>query len=190
MRVVIASIPHTGTNFAKRLFRDKGWEDCPFNQEPSTPDAFNVGHIRDDDLFPMGLRLAEHGIPLICPFRHPYRVEESWRRQKRGSSKELVRCFQLLINKCLPHNPYILPVDSPIRERWLDEMAKGLGIPLKTDWEVINTKAGTFDMSLDEFKPSDEIIAFTKEINQFLGTYYGETRPNKRGRTRGTKSPS
>ena len=182
MRVVIASVSHTGTNFCKRLFRDMGWEDCGFNQEPSQDNAFNVGHIRDDDIFWLGLRLAaDHKIPLICPFRHPYRVEESWLKQGRGSTRDLINAFRLMFSKCIPLNPYIMAVDSPVREECLEKMAKGLKLPLKSDWEVIKSKASTFDKDLSEFNPSPEIVAFTKEINQFLGQYYGKARKKKRG---------
>jgi len=180
MRVVIASVSHTGTNFCKRLFIDKGWEDCAFNQEPSQGNAYLVGHIRHDDQIERALSLAQK-YPLICPFRHPYRVEESWLRQGRGTSRDLVKCFELMFDKFLPLKPYIMPVDSPTREKWLDAMAKGLKLDLKTDWEVMNSKANTYAMELSEFTPSDEIIRFTKEINQFLGQYYGKARKKKRG---------
>lgn len=182
MRVVIASVSHTGTNFCKRLFRDLGWEDCGFNQEPAEANAFNVGHIRNDDIFPLGLRLVEkHKVPLICPFRHPYRVEESWLKQGRGSKEDLISAFRLMFSKCIPLNPYIMPVDSDKREECLDVMSKGLGLPLKTKWEVVNSKAGTFEKGLKDFDPSPEIVDFTKEINQFLEKYYGKTRKRKRG---------
>lgn len=180
------SVSHTGTNFTKRLFIERGFEDLALNQSPTRKNAYYCGHIRPDDLQPLALKLAGR-MPLICPFRHPYRTEASWLKQGRGTSKDLVAAYRILFEKYIPLKPYILAVDSPNREKQLSELSKGIGLDLKTDWEVINTKANTYATDLKDFNPSDEVIAFTKEINQFLGTYYGETRPNKRGRTRGSK---
>jgi len=129
----------------------------------------------------MGLdRVVKRDLPLICPFRHPYRVEESWLRQGRGTSDDLAACFRLMFEKCIPLGPYIMPVDSPMREECLKELEEGLGLTLKTEWQIQNSKAGTHDMDLSEFTPSPVIIEFTKEIHQFLGKYYGnQTRARK-----------
>ena len=167
MKIIIMSVSHTGTNFCKRLFRDKGWQDCALNQEPDQENAFFVGHIRNDDQIQRALSLSEK-YPLICPLRHPYRVEASWLKQGRGTSKEMVQSYRLMMEKFIPLNPYIMAVDSPKREECLKVMAEGLDLPLKTDWSVQNSKVGTYAMELTDFDPSPEVQSFTKEINQFL----------------------
>jgi hypothetical protein len=169
------SVSHSGTNFCKRLFRDLGWQDCALNEEPVQDNAFYVGHIRNDDQIERALSLSEK-YPLIIPIRHPYRVEESWLRQGRGSSADMLSSYRILVERFLPLNPYILAVDSPKRKEQLTRIAKGLDLPLTTDWEVINAKANTYGMDLKEFNPSSQVQSFTKEIHQFLGKYYGRQR--------------
>ena len=172
MKIVILSVPHTGTNFTKRLFRDLGWEDVALNAEPLDNDnAFYVGHIRHDDLLNRAKWLAVK-YPLICPFRHPFRCEESWRRRKKPRPiSEMIEGYKIMMDSFIPMDPYIMPVDSPLRKDCLKVMSKGLLVKLQTDWSVVGTM-GTHDLKLEDCIPSDPVIKLADEMQDFLQQYY------------------
>lgn len=84
----------------------------------------------------------------------------------------MIECFRLYMEKFVPLNPYVIPVDSQFRDQALRAMASGLGLDLKTDWPVINGKQDTHDTALDDLNPSRAVLELTKEMAPFLSRYY------------------
>lgn len=172
MNIVLISVPHTGTWFTIRLFTSLGLKENGLT--PSTVEDNTVyhGHMLKGTQVGAALRFAKD-MPLVCPLRHPYRVEESWRRRKKDVS-DMIECFQLYMEKFVPLNPYVMPVDSPRREEYLRDMANGLGLSLQTDWPVINGKQDTHDVDLSELSPSPAVVGLVEDMRPFLSRYYGE----------------
>ena len=169
MEIVILSVPHTGTNFCKRLFRDLGWEDVGLNERPRQKNAFYTGHVLKQGQIDAGLELSKSR-PLLVPFRHPFRVEESWRRHKRDMD-DLIPAFKALMDQIVPKNPYFMPVDSCVRELSLKHLSDGIGVPLKTTWEVIGS-TGTAEMEFEDFSPSEGIRHLADEMKPLLDRWY------------------
>jgi hypothetical protein len=110
-------------------------------------------------------------MPLIVPLRHPYRVEESWKR--RGKSvAELVSCFDTLAEKFAPLRPCFMPVDSPRREEALQELSGELGVELSTDWAVVHGEAGTHSLALEDLSPSPPVVDLVARLAPLLSRFY------------------
>lgn len=167
MNVVLSSIPHTGTWFTVRLFTERGFNEKGLF-EKAEGDTIFLGHMMKEGQIGRAVQLSDY-MPLVIPMRHPFRVEESWKRRGLDVS-ELVSCFQTLIERFLPLEPYILPIDSPKREEALQALSEGVGIDLKTDWEVVHGIVGTHDLDLADCEPSEAISAIVQEPF-FAGLY-------------------
>ena len=173
--IVIITVPHTGTNYAKSLFRQRGWEDVAVTEQPREgKSCFYAGHmIKDTQVMP-ALELAKTR-PLVIPLRHPYRVELSWDRRGKDK-KEMFQAFDNLLKHFDPLNPFYIPVDEPKQRRIaVQEISDSLGIALQDTGEIVNSKAHTYDVPFDDITPSPEVIELAK-------------RPKTNGSTRHTGS--
>ena len=172
MNVCLISVPHTGTWFTIRLF--KGMLEDGLNPARIEDNTVYHGHMLKGGQVCAALRMAKD-MPLVCPLRHPYRCEESWKRRKKDVS-EMVECFRIYMDKFVPLNPYVMPVDSPRRDQCLRAMAAGLGMDLRADWgNVVNGKSGTHDLALSELSPSPAVVSLVKEMGPFLSRFYGDS---------------
>lgn len=170
MNIVLISVPHTGTWFTIRLFTALRMAENNLVPARIEDNTVYHGHMLKGTQIGAALRLAKD-MPLVCPLRHPYRCEESWKRRQKDVS-EMVECFRLYMEKFVPLNPYIMPVDSPRREQCLRAMAAGLGLPLQTDWPVVNGKADTHELDLPELSPSPSVVSLVEEMRPFLSRFY------------------
>lgn len=171
MNIVLCSVPHTGTWFTIRLFTALRMAENGLTPAVVEDNTVYHGHMLKGTQVHAALRLARD-MPLVCPLRHPYRCEESWKRRKKDVS-EMIECFRFYMDKFVPMTPYIMPVDSPRREQALRAMAAGLGLPLQTDWPVVNGKQNTHDVDLSELSPSPAVVSLVEEM-QFLRRFYGD----------------
>ncbi|MEQ8504600.1 MAG: hypothetical protein RIB80_04690 [Rhodospirillales bacterium] len=110
-------------------------------------------------------------MPLILPLRHPFVVEEAWQRRGRPIA-ELLEGFRSYQDRFWPIAAHVMPVDSDRREACLAEMADGLGLPLKTDWTVINGREKTHDLRWTDCTPSDAVKRLADEMTPILERYY------------------
>lgn len=170
--VVLCTIPYTGTSFTAKMFQGQGYVQTGLNDN-SQGRAIMTGHMLKETQIGMALDLAKKH-PLICTLRHPYRVEEAFRKRN-ADVAQVSRAFRTLTDRFLPLNPYIMAVDSPVREKCLEEMREGLGLNLNTDWSVVGSRSQTHDKDLSEFEPSDDIKTLVRKIWPFLSEYYGNS---------------
>lgn len=171
MNVVLISVPHTGTNFTISLFRQHGFRESNLTPTQLEPWTLYHGHMLKGTQVSMARKHAVH-MPLVCPLRHPYRVEESWRRQSKDI-EHMVECFETMVREFMPLSPYILPVDSPRRDEALRELSEGLELEMTTDWPIVRERVGTHSMT--EFTPSQPVRELVDgPMEPLVKHWYGE----------------
>jgi hypothetical protein len=169
--VVSVSIPHTGTYFTIKLFTDAGFSDGSlFHQARGIGPHIYHGHMLKAAQIERAAELALE-MPLIIPFRHPYRVEHSWNLRGRPLS-EMFQCFRTLLERFAPLKPYFVPIDSQKRGEILENISESLGVRLKTDGSVVNGVRGTHKMRMDEFTPSKEVVELTESLQPLMAELY------------------
>lgn len=166
--IVMASIPHTGTNFTLRLFKEMGYLDMTTNDKRQ-PGCVYHAHTHKPNLVESVLKLVNE-MPLVIPLRHPFVVEESWKRRTKPID-EMIRNFKLL-ETFMTYDPYFLPVDSERREDALQAMRDGLNIPFETEWPIRNSACGTGDYRFEDMQPSPEVTALAEDMDWLLDRWY------------------
>jgi hypothetical protein len=167
--VIVPTVPYTGTNFVAELFRGAGFEVLGLTQKPCRDKYIRQCHL----LKPTqsgAAALYARSMPVVIPLRHPFRVEESWKR-KGLDVGEMIRAFEVIEEQFLRFSPYFLPIDHNEREDFLDSL-RAIDPDLHTDWPVIESKSGTFGLSLDELSPSREVETLVQET-EYLRRFYG-----------------
>ena len=138
--VFIASVHHTGTNFATKLFKDIGYEqtDKTPAEAGNSANFFHRSHIADSVATELKTWL-DLGIPIVVPMRHPVTVLNSWLARGKDPD-ELKRQFDLLIGLVDAYKPIYLPIDSPNKEAFLTNLRLKVDLRLNTDWPVVASK--------------------------------------------------
>jgi hypothetical protein len=168
--VVSISIPHTGTYFTIKLFTDAGFTDGSlFHQARSDSHVYH-GHMIKEAQIARAEELALE-MPLVIPFRHPYRVEHSWNARARPLP-EMFDCYRTLLERFLPLRPYFMPVDSDRREEALQRLSEGVGARLTTDWSVVNGMKNTHKLKLEDFKPSKMVLELADDLQHVMADLY------------------
>ncbi len=122
------------------------------------------GHCTKGTQTGFALDWARKGLPVIMPMRHPYRVEESWRRRERDMAG-LLPAYENMLDVLRPHVRCWLPVDAAplvcaVAEDILNDI---VGRRLRYPWRVVeNSVGGTCNLQLADTEPSDAI----KEIRR------------------------
>lgn len=150
---------HTGTHFCRHgLFS----EFARANAGEDSPDEnviVNV-HVMPHDVERLHKELARGEAIIVVPLRHPARVYHSF--LNRGKTKEMfIEQWDNMMNIIAPHKPFYIHLDLPERRQEVDviEQAIGMKLPVsdsEEEWKVFNSRASSYNMSLDEF-PTDEI---------------------------------
>lgn len=166
MRVAIPTIQHTGTKFIASMFK---YHQAGFLEE-DLGDTMHVGHISLGQIVNIEALLDE-GLPVVIPLRHPYLVYESWIRRDK-QIHELVTNWHLLVDRIDKYNPYYVAIDSRDREDMLDDVNRGLGLRLETDWSPVNVVSNTYMMRPRDIDPPPVIIKLADDIKGFLGRFY------------------
>ena len=165
------SIPHTGTYFTIRLFTDAGFGETSLFSPLWRPNpTIYHGHMIKAGQIERALELAEI-MPLVIPFRHPYRVEHSWNVRARPLD-EMFECYRTLITRFLPLKPYLMPIDSDRRAEVLARISASIGVRLTTDGSVVNGMKNTHKMRMDEFTPSKKVIELAKSLEPVMAELY------------------
>jgi hypothetical protein len=168
--VVSISVPHTGTYFTLKLFTDAGFTDGSLFHQPRSDSHVYHGHMLKEAQIARALDLA-CDMPLVIPFRHPFRVEHSWNLRSRPIS-EMLQCYRTLIDRFLPLNPYFVPIDSERRAEVLERLSASLEVRLSTDGAVINGVKGTHKMKMGEFQPSMPVMELVDELWPVMAGLY------------------
>lgn len=170
--VLILSVPHTGTTFTEKLFKDIGYHDAPLNQH-SDGRSIHRGHIHGDSQLIMGLALRrDRKLPLIVPLRHPFLTEESWKRRGKENIN-MIHGFRNLMDRLYPLDPYWMPVDSEKRAQCLEIINEGLDLELCTQWHPERSIGATFDMTWRDCEPSPEVMDLAESMKPLLEKFYG-----------------
>lgn len=167
--MIVPTVPYTGTNFVCELFRASGYEVLGLTQRNSRPKYLRQCHLLKPTQ--TDAAAAHAGVmPVVIPLRHPFRVEESWKR-KGLDVAEMIRAFKAIEERFLRFCPYFLPIDHNDREEYLDSL-RAIEPDLQTDWPVVESKSGTFGLDLDDLSPSREVEALVQELD-YLRKLYG-----------------
>ena len=137
-KVILATIPHTGTHFFKKLLEDHGFE-------------VKAIHVTDNGLKQVNSKVSA-GWVLVTTYRNIDRVLKSWHmRGREGQSLN-----QYLENWYTLHQwePIVVSFDNN-REARLEFLSAVLDVELKTDWESVNVTPRKYDIKTDTFTPMD-----------------------------------
>ncbi len=168
---VTISIPHTGTYFTIKLFTDAGYHDKGlFDHRTKPAPTIYHGHMLKEGQISRALELAQ-AMPLIIPFRHPYRVANSWNARGKPLD-EMFACFRVFTERFLPLNPHLMPIDSPRRAEVLAQISRTIGVDLRTDGSVINGVRGTHKVKFEDLKPSKKVIELAKSLESVIEALY------------------
>lgn len=159
--ILITSIPHTGTHFCRdHLLAGRSFHITHFIWEFEQP-----AHTEKICAW-MAM------LPTIIPMRHPLAVAVSWKRRMRPL-EQLPLAFQTLELRLDPLKPLYLPLDTPKREAFLDEIEKAIGgDPLPRDWPVIRgneEKLGPAELTDAEAELMADMIARRAPFFRSLG---------------------
>ena len=174
--VCLISVPHTGTMFVREIFVSNGWADVGLNADGSRfgKPVIYQGHCEKPTQVHMALDLSKR-MPLVSPMRHPYRVEESWRRRPYGGDlARLHRAYYQLLHYIAARTRLWIPVDGMplckhIAHKQLNEIA---GKEMKVDWNtLVNAEKNTHAVPLHELSPSKEIRDI--RAHRLFTTWYG-----------------
>lgn len=163
--LILVTIPHTGTRWTEDLFiehRPK-WHELNLNfrgthhQWPHLYRGHCVHRAAVDD----AIEKAKSGIHMIMTMRHPYRVEESWRRRGKDL-RELLQCYTHFLDHLRPYVSAYVPIDgSPVGKEIAERVVNNVAnTTLKYRWDKkknVDRKSCTYDLSLLDTDPSDHI---------------------------------
>ena len=120
------------------------------------------------------LPVLSMGLPIVCPLRHPYWVEETWKRHGKDIG-QLVECFYTLIDRLVRYgDAHIFVIDSDDREAKIRGLSEFIGEDFETDWQVVASKQNTHSLRLEDLSPSDEIMRLAED--EFFQKFYGRSR--------------
>lgn len=108
----------------------------------------------------------------VVPLRHPCVVWESWKRKKMDF-QPFQDAWLNLIKQIDPFNPCYLPIDSEKRDYYLWNLNHKLGLDIKTDWPVINSRSHTSHLIYQDLEEDQSIVTFIQDISCFINRFYG-----------------
>lgn len=148
-KVILATIPHTGTHFFKKLLEDHGVHVKAIHCTKS-----GMGIVK---------KRIEDGWIVVTTHRNLDDILKSWKDRERTEGQTL---YEYIYNwyRLMEHEPVIVSVDTH-REVRLEFLGNVLGIDLKTDWEPVNAFR-QYDIKTDTFH--NEPIGETR-LMQHLG---------------------
>jgi|TARA_Y100000310_G_scaffold304804_1_gene344335 hypothetical protein len=121
--VILATVPHTGTQFFTELLR------------PHLGSRLQVMHLTDGNWQDIK---AHRGLT-ITTMRDWEKTLDSWRRRGRDV-RQFPDCLRYW-GELLTANPVVVSIDSD-RLRRLQALSTKLSIPLETDWTPVNAWSG------------------------------------------------
>jgi len=154
----MATIPHSGTSLTIRAFEDAGFAQMGVGEPMDRhmdEDRLRWSHLHEPKKRERVRELAEMGMPLVCPIRHPFRNYESHKHRSASEThlERMLLAWRACLKDIFPH-ALILPVDADAEVRHLHhvELQEALGIELPIDWKrIVNSKPpGRVDMPLEE----------------------------------------
>jgi hypothetical protein len=183
MKILIPTVPHTGTHLLSSFFEKAGFESVPAHMNAKPEKSVTTTHIDTQVRFNHVLGLMNE-FNTVIPIRHPYLVAESWIRREQPLNRMLAAYRRL--PAMYEAGAMFVPVDVPERDTYIKKVNKALGINLKPDWgTVVNGYHNTHTMTYKDISPPDEVKQMADEMAQFLSNFYEvdmTEAPKKRGR--------
>jgi len=143
MIILVASVHHTGT---KLVFNDILRNFPEVNQQNYLYSGRGKIRIHVDEPFLDDLDYWGSKALTIVPLRHPEKVAIGWKvRGKR--LEELSLQWHWLKERISKFDPYYLPIDSPLRSNYLDEISWAMQIQLETEWPIIGSCEQTIELN-------------------------------------------
>ena len=144
--MILASVRSTGTRFFTEVLRNAGIP-CYKKEEITAyggvlSDGLHTSHCEPTHMYHLETKASRY--PLFLPMRHPRKVAESW--IKRGWAINSL-FFAEWYNLFWLHEKYDghwLPIDTPDRDKYLQEAGEIAGVGLKTDWKAFKTTQTDF----------------------------------------------
>jgi hypothetical protein len=168
----MVSVPHNGTLFAIGIFTSNGWEEQPLNGRPQKQRMLYQGHCEKPSQCQQACELAQR-MPLIVPLRHPYRVEESWKRRGEDLNR-LMQCYVHMLDVIRPHVNVWVPLDAinPVRWEAHTHLNYTSGQLLAINWDKpVNVVHHTHATPLSSLDPSERMRDIRK--HPLFVQYYG-----------------
>lgn len=119
--MIVASVRHTGTMFVFEHLLNRQGENYHFGEK-------FVHKVYDYD----------GGV--IVPLRRLEAIINSW-SGRQLDPRDLDAHLEQMIEYVERKSPYLMPIDHPDRQEYLDDINEGFGLSLKTDWPIINSKS-------------------------------------------------
>lgn len=141
MQVMVLSVPHTGTRFAKRMLEHRV--------------KVRPVHTTDDaDVIAAHIEASAH---VVLPVRNPDHCWEGWRKRNTGDADKFVRAWHELQRWAdrleeAGTPALLLPIDHPQRESFRQTLCDVLGTNLPADWRPVGQKE-----ALVEYEPAPDV---------------------------------
>ena len=155
--ICLISVPHNGTNFVREIFVTQGWGDVTLVGRANGPTLFQ-GHCEKLTQVSAAIELSRR-MPVIMPLRHPYRVEESWRR--RGQDlKRMYAAYDHMLDVLRLFVSVWVPIDgdNQTRQYARQRLNEAAGKTLSIIWDrPVNSVHNTHAIDISTLDPSPEI---------------------------------
>lgn len=163
--ITVVSVHHSGTNLVYdnilRAFRPRA--PGPYWQN-------NMPHgklrIHCEGRFIERLRLFIK-YPVVVPMRHPAAVMASWKARGKPVNALLMQ-YELLKGLIDPAEPFYVPIDTPDRDRYLEQLSQLAGKHIHSRWPVVSSCGKVADLNTNEHKMVDSVMA-----DGFFEPFYG-----------------
>jgi hypothetical protein len=152
--ICLISVPHNGTMFTREIFVSNGWHEQSLNGRPNPTPTLYQGHCEKSNQVWQALDLGER-MPIVMPLRHPYRVEESWRRRGLDPHR-MVAAYRNMLLVLELHVAVWVPIDAvDLRKNTEEQLSDAAGKELKIDWDtLVNAEKNTHDIDISKLDPS------------------------------------
>ncbi len=171
MDFVLCTVPHTGTTFVEKFFFNRGWHDG-LPQDRSDGRTVHRNHCTEDQYVNQALqKVRDQVLPLVTTIRHPFLVEESWRRRGKEIGP-MIDAFDLWLERIFPAASLVFSVDSPRRQALMECGADFFNVSRETDWHPERVVGKTYDMTHNDCHPSLAVQSLACRMGDILREFY------------------
>ena len=168
----LISVPHNGTNFVREIFVSQGWNDITLVGRKTGPTMYQ-GHCEKLTQTLAAIELS-HRMPVIMPLRHPYRVEESWRRRNEDTDR-MLSAYAHMLDYLRPCVTVWVPIDgdNQVRQFARQRLNEAAGKTLSIVWDrPVNSLHGTHALDISTLDPSERMRDIRRHplFIEFYGT--------------------
>lgn len=134
-RILLVTIPHTGTQFFSRLL-EQHFNRIGFVEMETNPLATGYVQRHTTPETMAWLPKVRQSVTLLTTERDRDAMNASYRRRGKKPNQIDVK-FMPCYRELLKMEPIVMSVDAPDREKRLVELGRALGVVFKTDWAPV-----------------------------------------------------